>query len=517
MNTQSDRNTMLRTKLNQLAIALSVLVFFMLLEQSGIYANNIQISNVTMTGQNNQSNFTMIQFTVSWDNSWRDANNWDAAWIFVKYDEGSGFWRHAFIDTSDNNHIPSSGSVIKTGITNVGGTNKGIGVFIYRSSNGSGPVNFINVKLRWNYGSNNLPENASVLLKVYGMEMVYVPQGGFTAGDGVSTASIGWGGSMANPLAVNNENLISFGISANGYYTSGGNTQETSTGGAFSVPAIFPKGFNAFYCMKYEVSQKQYVDFLNALTPEQEINRYSFSNCNTLRNTICGTQGNRTTSAPDRACNYLGWADHAAYLDWSGLRPMTELEFEKACRGPLSPNGNEFAWGSTILGNITSFSGTDGSGTETKSPGTGTVNLNYNSGISGPVRCGIFSASNNGGSFSRLNAGATYYGIMEMSGNLSERVVTIGNPEGRAYSGVHGDGILSYNGNAFKVTNWPGIDSNSEITDSGANSSKGTGLKGGSWSSTNTNELKISGRVYAAYYTNSRGSTHGARGVRTAP
>ena len=46
------------------------------------------------------------------------------------------------------------------------------------------------------------------------------------------------------------------------------------------------------------------------------------------------------------ACNWLSWADVAAYLDWSGLRPMTELEFEKACRGPNAPVAGEYAWGS---------------------------------------------------------------------------------------------------------------------------------------------------------------------------
>jgi hypothetical protein len=27
-------------------------------------------------------------------------------------------------------------------------------------------------------------------------------------------------------------------------------------------------------------------------------------------------------------------------LDWSGLRPMTEMEFEKSCRGPVFPGSS---------------------------------------------------------------------------------------------------------------------------------------------------------------------------------
>jgi len=37
------------------------------------------------------------------------------------------------------------------------------------------------------------------------------------------------------------------------------------------------------------------------------------------------------------ACNLLSWWDGAKFAAWAGLRPMSELEYEKACRGPLKP------------------------------------------------------------------------------------------------------------------------------------------------------------------------------------
>ena len=46
---------------------------------------------------------------------------------------------------------------------------------------------------------------------------------------------------------------------------------------------------------------------------------------------------------------YMCWADCATYADWAGLRPMTELEFEKACRGPLKPVPDEYAWGTAAV------------------------------------------------------------------------------------------------------------------------------------------------------------------------
>jgi hypothetical protein len=38
----------------------------------------------------------------------------------------------------------------------------------------------------------------------------------------------------------------------------------------------------------------------------------------------------------------------------------------------------------------------------------------------------------------RVAAGASYWGIMDLSGNLAERVVTVGNVAGRRFAGTHG-------------------------------------------------------------------------------
>ena len=51
-------------------------------------ANNISVSNLALTGRNTISQFTLVQFDISWENSWRTSSapfNWDAAWVFVKY------------------------------------------------------------------------------------------------------------------------------------------------------------------------------------------------------------------------------------------------------------------------------------------------------------------------------------------------------------------------------------------------------------------------------------------------
>ena len=50
-------------------------------------------------------------------------------------------------------------------------------------------------------------------------------------------------------------------------------------------------------------------------------------------------------------------------------------------------------------------------------------------------RRGVFATPDSG----RVAAGASYWGIMELSGNLWERVVAVGNPAGRRFAGTHGD------------------------------------------------------------------------------
>jgi formylglycine-generating enzyme required for sulfatase activity len=174
------------------------------------------------------------------------------------------------------------------------------------------------------------------------------------------------------------------------------------------------------------------------------------------------------TTNPFVACNYLSWMDGAAYSDWSGLRPMTELEFEKACRGTATPVANEYAWGNTTA---TAATGISNGGLANETPSNSGANAVYgNSGTGGPLRVGTFA----NGSSTRAQSGASYYGIMELSGNLWERPVTVGNATGRAFTGVHGDGALS--------TQWPrqrnGLAGpySDEVT-----GATGSGFRGGGW------------------------------------
>ena len=127
---------------------------------------------------------------------------------------------------------------------------------------------------------------------------------------------------------------------------------------------------------------------------------------------------------------------------------MTELEFEKACRGSGSLLFQESMPGEQLqIVSLTGFDGIDGSGTEKAIPPE--ANTSFQRIIQGPVRIGIFE-----GKPTRELSGASYYGVMDLSGNVVEMAVTVGNNAGRNFTGNHGDGELTDQGSA-NVPSWP--------------------------------------------------------------
>jgi len=511
-------------------------------------ANNITVTNVQLTGQNTTSDYAMVQFDISWENSWRSSSapgNWDAAWVFVKYrvlaaSGGDGLWHHASLN--DAGHTSPTGSTIDIGLLAPATafnatTNPGIGAFIYRSADGTGSNAFTSAQLRWNYGVNYktgstpIGDNDIIDIQVYAIEMVYVPAGSFYAGDGATSNIAGQFNDYNSTSAFQ---ITSESVPATLGGSASGNMRNNNASGMYnaddldnsttqSLPAAFPKGYNAFYCMKYEISQQGYVDFLNTLTYTQQATRtnnvvppdsdagsyvyYYFNDRNKIKISTSGTDNTvpaiYASDLPYVTMSAFKWADLAAYLDWSGLRPMTELEFEKSCRGTLAPVPNEYAWGNTNL--ATSAYTISNSGASNEVIATN-YHLTYGNAAWGttynqPIRVGIFAgtSSNTG----RITAGATYYGIMEMSGNTMERTVTVGNTTGRAFTGAHGDGNLNATGDA-NASAWPGT------------GAVGAGSRGGTFQESISTYLQVSNRYYASFSYGVRHSYHCGRGVRTA-
>ncbi len=417
---------------------ISVIALFLLLFSFELQANDINVKNVVLSGQVNGSH-TFVNFDLSWKNSWRNSTNWDAAWLFVKYKVGSGEWMHATLSTNSGEHTISTGSAISP-------SSDGKGIFIYRSANGTGDNNFNNISLRWLYPADGVANDAQVTVKVFAIEMVYIPQGSFYIGDGVSSKRFYTVGDTSSTFQITSENALT----VNG--TTPGSLWATGDMVAGNIPANYPKGYNAFYLMKYEVTQGQYTEFLNMLTSTQAATRIDTSVMKGDRFTIVGGYPLFTTNRPTRACNFLAYEDGAAYADWTGLRPISELEFEKACRGTAPVVAGEYAWGNTNIDLTGDLSGAE-DGTETV---TGGLNCNHQvtffngDGGKGPIRSGIFSATLN----TREGSGGSFYGVMELSGNVWETVITCGIDASRNFNGSSGDGNLSTSGNA-DVSGWP--------------------------------------------------------------
>lgn len=548
-------------------------------------ANNLTISAPRLVGHNAAGDYVYVKFNIGWENSWRKDNeepyNWDAAWVFIKYKVGSGNWQHATLHASDIG-VPTGSTIT------VPSDRKG--AFIYRNTNGSGAVNFNGIKLRWNYGEDGVADDANVTVKVLGIEMVYVTEGDFwlgsTAGEPGTFLDGAWSGSGGtDPFDVTSENEIQLGRTPGKLYAKLMPPWNDDIGDTtVPIPAAFPKGWRAFYCMKYSITQEQYVDFLNMLTYAQQTLRTERAPnlpAGTLvmmgatfpqdRNSIriqtpgsllfstpavygCDLDGNGVfNDGKNIGCNYLSWADGAAYVDWAGLRPMSELEFEKACRGAEK----NYAWDERAYGDrtIAHLGAVNNSGYEnetyviyTNSQHNSwnlTINnaSNINAGwppqtlINGspmpsladmfdsPVRAGIFATDTS----NRVQSGATYYGIMEMSGDLWERAVNVSTAKGKAFQGTHGDGALNVNGDATNA-DWPGADA------------VGAGFRGGNfsydsdWSRVSDRDLATH-TVATRYETISKSytatgfgfpgsftvtfpgyrGTFGFRGVRTAP
>ncbi len=441
------------------------------------FANNLSIQNARIASRDNVADEAIIQFDISWDNSWRDTEHWDAAWIFIKYrlQGATAAWSHATLSTTGA--VAPQGSILDVSTDQKG-------VFIYRNAIGAGRASWENVCLVWDYGTDGLMDNAVVDIKVLGVEMVYVPTGAYWLGDGenrggdqvyanfeagttgaayqvTSEAAITLGGGTTGSLGNNNKQ--------NAYCCGGllnGTADDFDDVNTQTLPAAFPKGYQAFYCMKYEISQRDYVQFLNLIDATQaafntQTGHFVGGGFAANRYGITGSHPNYTTTEPYVPMIYWDWSRGAAYADWACLRPMSELEFEKACRGFAAPVMGEYPWGTAdmdlsenmTLNNLSATNEGIATG-YTVSATAGNCWMRDGAQTGNVIaRVGIFAAHPN--NTSRVTSGASYWGIMEMGGNAWERCVSVGHPQGRIFDGRHGDGLLHANGYA-NVANWPG-------------------------------------------------------------
>ena len=312
--------------------------------------DGITVSNVKWAAAGRESG--MITFDLAWKNSWRAKwtepaeknvtgkplalENWDAAWVFAKFpgngEGGAGggepAWRHALLDPDAANHPVPAGAALDVGLTDDG--SRGVGVFVYRATPGDGPVEFKGIKLHLADppSASTPPSPAGVSVQAIGM--VYVPAGAFRS-------KTPWKDTFAtirNPDAT----------------APAGCRVATNA----PVEATWPNGVNAFYCMKHGINQGLYAAYLNfgALNPGKEHASYrpSAAYYGFGRQTVRFDEARDMFVAeqPDLPRSYISWPEILAVTAWAGLRPITDLEYEKACRGPRAVARAEDAWADGI-------------------------------------------------------------------------------------------------------------------------------------------------------------------------
>jgi formylglycine-generating enzyme required for sulfatase activity len=482
-------------------------------------ADPIRVTNARLVA-GSDAGPSAITFDLAWDWSWRTAweepaertgdpaprklESWDAAWVFAKIKKpGKAVWQHATLTPDVSRHTVPSGASLELGLSDTpdGGVTsgtRGIGAFIFRSAPGQGPNVWNGITLT----CADVPADAEV--RVFALPMVYVPSGAFWAGDGSTTSNRikaqFSAGASTQPLRITSEQGLTLGGMAEA------NLGNRDTLGMSPKPFDdfnsrfpqqladrYPKGYAAFYCMRTEITQQQYVDFLNTLTYKQQAARMTdkpsspapkiapvpgqvdaanrriqiaTSGIADANEPLVIQRGTFTasgvipkpgkpavykTSTPDVACNRITFPDGAAYTAWAGLRPMTELEFEKACRGPLLPVPDEYAWGTAAIAGMAGKGGAytlknpgmpdemaiwEGTGgpdaTHGNAPFDGTNEKLHEC----PIRAGCFATPDS----DRVRAGASYWGILDLTGNLNEGLVSVGSSAARTFAGNHGEG-----------------------------------------------------------------------------
>ena len=105
----------------------SILLIILLISAGlKVNGNAVVIANLSSVPG---SDYVQLEFDLTWDNSWKNGTNYDAVWVFFKWKDNDGTWRHLNLTGLNN--------TITAGYTLTVPADK-TGCMIYRSANGTG-------------------------------------------------------------------------------------------------------------------------------------------------------------------------------------------------------------------------------------------------------------------------------------------------------------------------------------------------------------------------------------------
>jgi hypothetical protein len=359
---------------------------------STAFADGLKISNVSIAPRDAKT--ATVTFDIAWTNAYRYDSFHDAAWVFFKVrPDTKSPWQHARLvaDKVVNPTGYSSGEGTPLEFVVPGGDEGFVGMFVRLAKDCRGAVTSQKVTAVINL--NPEPRTLPPEIRAFGIEMAYVAEGPFYLGSSVRRINCFYAyqesGTNTPPYRVTGAGTIPTGKQKGKLWALGFRPEDNS-----QIPAAFPNGYAAFYCMKFPcLTQGFYADFLNTLTVAQAKKRWyvegqgkEIKQVGTAVPAVRGRSEEASSptfaaTAPDARTAWLSWEDYAMVAAWAGLRPLTELEFEKAVRGLDAPEGTD--------------------------------------------------------------AGLSFYGLQEVNaGNIYERQVTVSTAEGRKFAGTHGRGIV---------------------------------------------------------------------------
>ena len=431
---------------------------------------NVRIENVTIAPRDART--ATITFDISWQNSWRDKTNHDAAWVFFKVrPAGATEWQHVRLAADKVLNPAGYGQAGGTPLDFIvpDGDDGFTGMFLRRAAEGKGALSARGVTAIWDLrAARGIPKDLKgVTVRPFAIQMVYVAEGPFYLGSGGAELNGFYkytdGTQATLPYRVTSAGAIPTGCREGRLWVRMREGDMPEDGG--EVPASFPNGYAAFYCMKYPITMVQYAEFLNTLPPEQAAARYPGPPWKRAGEPPNCTYSAEETGGRNRGpgARGLSWADGAAFAAWACLRPMTELELEKVLRGPREPVPDEV-----------------------------------------------------GSSYWKVGGFSTWDWHAFKLEAQCERTVTVGNAKGRGFKGTHGRGTTAL------PADWPQEDA------------VGAGMRCSWYTPTYPRDLSLppgfvgslgldlprtrtSDRLHAAFVDPHRHPYHKWRGVRTAP
>ena len=327
----------------------------LLLASPAARADALKIENVKVTPRD--ANTATVRFDIAWENAWRHGSFHDATWVFFKArGDRKSDWQHVRL-AADKVVNPTGYGQAKGGtpleFVVPAGDEGYLGMFVRRTKQGKGAVTARGVTAVWDLkAAPGIGDIRKTKIRAFGIEMVYVAEGPFYLGSGGRDLNRFYKCARDDrdvpqyrrqvlQAVVTDDEGPPYRVTGPGAIPTGRQKGKLWAAGITPVddgeiPASFPNGYASFYCMKHPyITQGQYAGFLNTLTTAQAKARYHvLGHGPEIERSGKSPNYTYSASAPDKRCPWLSWTDCTAFAAWAGLRPMTDLEYEKAIRGP---------------------------------------------------------------------------------------------------------------------------------------------------------------------------------------